>query len=182
MSSIEQIGSSIRRLRKSQHITLLELSSQTSLSVGYLSNIERNVNNLTLVNLQKICEALNTSLGDLLERNAEEKVVIRGPEREKTFDEDQTIIETIEFGKDYGSYLYMTIEPDSKFDGTLWNHHYHEIGTMISGRLDMEIDGIMYHLEPGDTILVRAYSKHCCFNPSKTESSVSYWCRHWPEK
>lgn len=105
MGNIHQIGSSIRRMRKAQHMTLQQLAEASQFSVGYLSNVERNVTSPTLINLQKICEVLKTSLADLLERNEREKVVIRWKEREITVDEvNNTRIETLEFGREYGSY------------------------------------------------------------------------------
>lgn len=182
MGDIKKIGSSIRRLRKLQNMTLQQLSAATGLSLGYLSYIERNAKSPTLINLQKICEVLNTSLGDLLERNAEEKVVVRREEREITIDEkNNTKIETVDFGEEHGCYLFMTIEPGSSFEGTYWTHKYDEVGTVISGELRVDIDGETYDLRQGDTILVKAHSRHCCYNRSDTESVITFWSRYWPE-
>lgn len=181
MRDINKIGNSIRKLRKQQNLTLLELAAKTNLSVGYLSNVERNAKSPTLVKLQKICEVLNTSLGDLLDRNAEERVIIRRDDREITvYEENNTIVETIEFGEPYGSYLYMTIEPNSSFEGTAWTHKFSEVGTVLSGKLSVDVDGEFYHLNEGDTILIRANSRHRCYNNSDNEPVVTYWARHWP--
>lgn len=180
MGNIQQIGTNIRRLRKAQHMTLQQLAKESQLSVGYLSNVERNVTSPTLINLQKICEVLKTSLGDLLERNAVEKVVIRKEEREITVDEEKnTRIETLEFGQEFGSYLYLTIEPGSNFEGTVWCHECHEVGTIISGEMRVEMEGVSYSLREGDAILVKAHTPHCCYNVSKTEPVISYWSRFW---
>lgn len=183
MGDISQIGSSLRRIRKLQNITLMELAKQTGLSVGYLSYIERNAKSPTLINLQKICEVLNTSLGDLLERNAEDKVVIRCDDREITvYEEGNTRIETIEFGEEYGSFLYMTIEPKSSFEGTLWSHKFNEVGTILSGQMRVEMEGEEYNLKEGDTILIKTNTRHGCFNASDTEPVFSYWARQWPKE
>ncbi|MDO5409430.1 MAG: helix-turn-helix domain-containing protein [Lachnospiraceae bacterium] len=183
MGNIHNIGTNIRRMRKAQRITLQQLAESSGLSVGYLSNVERNVTSPTLINLQKICEVLKTSLGDLLERNEREKIVIRKDEREITVDEEKnTRIETLEFGKEFGSCLYMTIEPESNFEGTVWQHECHEVGTIISGEMRVEMEGVSYDLREGDTILVKAHTPHCCYNTSKTEAVVSYWFRIWPSE
>lgn len=181
MGNIHQIGSSIRRMRKAQHMTLQQLAEASQLSVGYLSNVERNVTSPTLINLQKICEVLKTSLADLLERNEREKVVIRREEREITVDEvNNTRIETLEFGREYGSYMFMTIEPGSSFEGTVWSHECHETGVIVSGAMRVEMEGVSYDLKEGDAILIKSHTAHCCYNISKTEPVVSYWCRFWP--
>lgn len=182
MGDIKKIGSSIRRLRKQQKLTLQQMSAATGLSVGYLSYLERNEKSPTLVNLQKICEVLHTSLGDLLERNAEEKVIIRREDREITVDEaNNTKIETMDFGREFGSYLYMTIEPGSSFEGTYWAHKCHEVGTVLSGEMTVDVDGEIYDLKEGDCILIKAHSRHCCYNRGEKEPVVSFWSRFWPE-
>ena len=49
---VENIGQRIKELRKSKSITIQKLSQFTDLSVGYLSNLERNQASPTLNNLQ----------------------------------------------------------------------------------------------------------------------------------
>ena len=91
MDNLDKIGSSIRSLRKSKKMTLQQLAKETGLSTGYLSNIERNITSPTLMNIQKICDVFDSSLSDLLERNAEERIVIRREDREVILDEEQDI-------------------------------------------------------------------------------------------
>ena len=49
---VENIGQRIKEIRKSKSITIQKLSQFTDLSVGYLSNLERNQASPTLNNLQ----------------------------------------------------------------------------------------------------------------------------------
>lgn len=51
---VENIGQRIKEIRKSKSITIQKLSQFTDLSVGYLSNLERNQASPTLNNLQRI--------------------------------------------------------------------------------------------------------------------------------
>ena len=181
MSRIEQIGTKIRWLRKQRGLTLQQMSEAVGLSVGYLSYLERNEKSPTLINIAKICEVLETSVADLLETTEHEKVLIRRKEREITVDEENDVrIETIDFGKEYGSCLYMTMQPGGNFDGTFWTHQCHEIGTVISGKMSVLIEDETYELNPGDTILVKAHSRHCCYNKGTTPV-VTYWSRFWDE-
>lgn len=59
---VENIGQRIKEIRKSKSITIQKLSQFTDLSVGYLSNLERNQASPTLNNLQRICVALGISI------------------------------------------------------------------------------------------------------------------------
>ncbi len=180
MSDISKIGFSIRSLRKSKGMTLRQLSEATGLSIGYLSNLERNTSSPTLLNIQKICEVFESSLGDLLERNAEFKIVIRKEDREVTINEEKNMrLETIDFGTGNTSFLFMKIEPNSSSDGLWWTHEFDEVGTVLSGHLTIMMDDRAFDLKEGDTILIKAHTRHCYYNENDAIPSVSYWSRYW---
>lgn len=57
----------LKRIRKRQKITLLELSKKSGISKGLLSKIENDINkNPTINTLLKIAEALSTDLEHLI--------------------------------------------------------------------------------------------------------------------
>lgn len=177
LNDIQLIGYSIRSQRRKKGMTLQQLSDATGLSIGYLSNLERNANSPTLVNIQKICEAFGTSLFSLLETNKEEDIIVRRNEREPIISEEHNMkLENIDFGLVNASFIYMTIEPDGAGDGLWWEHEYHEVGTVLKGRLTLTLDNQTFELDEGDTILIKAHTRHCYFNRTK-ESCVSYWTR-----
>lgn len=177
MSNIEQIGYSIRSHRLEQGMTLQQLSEATGLSIGYLSNLERNVNSPTLVNVQKICDVFGVSIYELMERNKEENIIIRRDKREKIICEEENMsLEDIDFGLENVSFLCMAVEPNSPSNGIKFEHKYDEVGFMLEGRLNIEVDGQCFELEEGDTILIKAHTKHCYYNLFE-EKSVSYWTR-----
>ncbi|MCH1981299.1 helix-turn-helix domain-containing protein [Ruminococcus sp. OA3] len=183
MGNLDRIGSSIRSLRKSRKMTLQKLAKETGLSTGYLSNIERNITSPTLMNIQKICEVFNSSLGDLLERNAEEKIIIRREDRDITIDEEHSMrIETIDFGIENASFLVSELPPMSETSKEWWTHEFGEVGTVIDGELTMDIDGEVFELKTGDSVYVKAHTRHCYYNKSETNASVSYWSRIWDVK
>lgn len=62
IDDIDRVGNRIKDIRKKKSLTITELAKYTDLSVGYLSNIERNQTSPTLRNLSTICSALNLSL------------------------------------------------------------------------------------------------------------------------
>lgn len=177
VNDLQKIGFSVRGQRRDIGMTLQKLSEATGLSVGYLSNLERNANSPTLVNIQKICEALGISFYSLLERNKEENIIIRRNQREELISEENNmLLENIDFGLEDESFIYMTIEPDSEGDGLCWEHEYHEVGTVIKGQLTLDLENQTFVLEEGDTILVKAHTKHCYYNRGDI-SCVSYWTR-----
>lgn len=72
-----KVGEKLRNLRKKKGLTLKKLSEKAELSIGYLSNLERDACSPTLENIQKICGILDVSLSELLEENIESRTVIK---------------------------------------------------------------------------------------------------------
>lgn len=66
-SDINHIGQRIRRLRRESKMTLLEVATASSLSVGFLSQVERNLTGISISSLVNVAKALNVALGALLE-------------------------------------------------------------------------------------------------------------------
>ena len=60
------IGVQIRKLRKEMGMTLAELAGATGLSISAVSKIENEQVSPTVVNLQRLAEALDTQMADLL--------------------------------------------------------------------------------------------------------------------
>lgn len=182
MNDIQKIGFSVRSHRRDIGMTLQQLSEATGLSIGYLSNLERNANSPTLVNVQKICEALGISFYTLLERNKEENIIIRHDERKKLISEEHNmLLEDIDFGLENESFIYMTIDPHGAGDGLCWEHEYDEVGTVVKGRLTLGLDNQIFEVDEGDTILIKAHTRHCYYNKTN-EKCVSYWTRCKKEK
>ena len=178
MGNLDTIGTSIRRIRKLNKRTLQQLANETNLSVGYLSNIERNVTSPTLTNLQKICEVLDTSLGDLIERNAQDRVIIKKEDRESYIDNMEDMkIDIVDFGIDKVSFLVVELEPASHTKEERWTHEFDEVGIVIDGQLTVMMENEEIDLNEGDAIYIKANTKHSFFNKSTTEMSRSHWTR-----
>ena len=53
------LGEQVRNIRKKRGITLKELAEKTGLSIGYISQIERNLTDPSLSTLRKLSAALD---------------------------------------------------------------------------------------------------------------------------
>jgi transcriptional regulator with XRE-family HTH domain len=62
----EALGASLRQLRLGQHRTLREVSNRASMSLGYLSEIERGQKEASSELLAAICGALDVPVPDVL--------------------------------------------------------------------------------------------------------------------
>lgn len=64
-----RFGAVIRAERKRQELTQEELADRAGISVVFLSDIERGVENVSLESIAKLAKGLGTKLGELLVRS-----------------------------------------------------------------------------------------------------------------
>ena len=177
---VENIGQRIKEIRKSKSITIQKLSQFTDLSVGYLSNLERNQASPTLNNLQRICVALGISIRDLLSPSGEERTLIRQEEQQLyEYDEYKLQIRRLDFGKKRGIYEFSTYDPETKDTPPSWGlHPYAEVGVILEGKMEVNLDGTVYLLGPGDSISSRISITRCGMQ-AILPAAPSGICRLW---
>jgi transcriptional regulator with XRE-family HTH domain len=80
MTDLQQtMGAAIRRERQALGLTLKELAERAALSVVYLGEIERGKKYPSALVIERVAEALELSVPDLLERVAEELRGVKQP-------------------------------------------------------------------------------------------------------
>ena len=161
---VENIGQRIKEIRKSKSITIQKLSQFTDLSVGYLNN------------LQRICVALGISIRDLLSPSGEERTLIRQEEQQLyEYDEYKLQIRRLDFGKKRGIYEFSTYDPETKDTPPSWGlHPYAEVGVVLEGKMEVNLDGTVYLLGPGDSIYIKPNLYHTMRNAGDTPCR-SFW-------
>lgn len=170
--SPENIGIIIRAKRKQENMTLEALAEKTGLSVSYISMLERGMNSPTLANLQTICKALNITIYDLLQKLDASNPVVKKKDRKTIFNSNGFLYESMTEGKHQLSCIVMTITDNQPHASS--PHIADEIGFVISGTLIMNLDGIEYTLEAGDSIYINANTEHS-YRKISDEPSESIW-------
>ncbi len=166
------LGDQIRSIRKRQEITLKELAEKTGLSIGYISQIERNLTDPSLSTLRKISGALGIPtylfLGDephgSLTLHKEEMIQLSQPNSNVRYQ----IMSPMPTGEFVPQSLVARFElaPHS-VDGELpVIHPSEEIVLLERGAVDVIIDGKPVHLKAGDTTLIRSNLPHILSNPT----------------
>ncbi|MBM7646664.1 transcriptional regulator with XRE-family HTH domain [Scopulibacillus daqui] len=163
----EQVGCKLRQIRNEKKLSLNELAEMTDVSKLTLGKIERGEANPTLAIMWKIAKGLSVPLTALL--NLEEKVSIsRAGEGDKleSSNGDWTV-EPIFSNLKYGvSELYrVCIKPQGE---NTEQHHEGaiEVATVMSGSIDIYVEGCKHHLNTFDSIRFQADSKHTYMNPN----------------
>lgn len=167
-NEIEKIGSRIKEIRKKKSMTIQKLAQYTDLSVGYLSNLERNQASPTLANLQKICIALEISITDLLSAREEEKLIIRWEEQKVwEYEEFRQQVRRLDFGYRRGIYEYIIFEPGICELPAQGLHPYPEVCTVLEGTLEISLDGMTHVLGEGDSLYIKPHTSHVMKNPGE---------------
>lgn len=166
------LGDQIRSIRKRQEITLKELAEKAGLSIGYISQIERNLTDPSLSTLRKISGALGVPtylfLGDephgSLTLRKEEMIQLSQPNSNVRYQ----IMSPMPTGEFEPQSLVARFElAPRSVDGELpVIHPSEEIVLLERGAVDVIIDGKPVHLEAGDTTLICSNLPHILSNPT----------------
>ena len=173
---MNNLGEKIKFYRKDKGLTLKELSQITGLSVGFISNIERNQNSPSVSNLQQICTALNVNLMEIIQDGSEKTPVLRKQERKEIFSSksEQTKFELLTKGTHNLNGIAITIDGNSDYSDLSWGHDYDEIGVVVRGSLEIELEDKVYVLEEGDSIYLEKFTPHRYRNPLD-DKNVTFW-------
>ncbi|UQI45116.1 cupin domain-containing protein [Streptomyces sp. HU2014] len=172
------IGGHLRRARLEKGHTLERLAELTGLSRSYLSNVERDVNSPTINTLRTIVDALGVSLSRLFrEIDGGRRVVTRPDQR----------VELTRAGVEGVTYTLLNPDPAGRLEMMLLEvapgassgdrphtHAGEEAGLLLSGELDYWVDGVHYHLTPGDTVSFPSTTPHRYHNPGAVPA-VCVW-------
>lgn len=170
------IGEKIKYFRKQKGLTIKELSSITNLSIGFISNLERDFNSPSISNLQQICEALDVNLIELMGDNASKSVIIKKDHRQKIFKNctDNISFELITDPNKPLTGVCSVIKENSDFCELSWGHNYDEVGVIIQGQLEIEINNKTNILKEGDSVYIEKFSPHRYKNPFDIPC-ICYW-------
>ena len=171
------VGAEIRALRKANSKTLQQVAAEADISVGYLSEIERDLTQVPIAVLQRLCQVFDVSIGWLLgvSRSGpehERNVILREADRTRLTFPGLGISEEL-LTPDLGGPLEMlisTLEPGA--DSNFYSHNGYEAGLVLDGKFELWIDGVAHTLSKGDSFSFPSEQEHRCVNPTKKVSRV----------
>lgn len=173
----KDIGRRIKYIRKMKNKTLRQVSDESGLSVGYLSNLERGINSPTIDQLQKICSNLAVNITNILSsEQMNTGCVIKAGERKLLYLEENDLVkyQLLVEGENDIEGICITIKDGVDYEKASWGHGYDEIGIVITGKLCIEMMDAEYILEAGDSIYIKKNILHTFRNAGKDEC-VSHW-------
>lgn len=154
------LGADVRALRKSRGLTLTELAESLGRSVGWLSQVERDISDPSITDLRHLAAKLDVSVSMLFRHEAapadEAGHIVRQGARRPIGSQVAGLVEELlspDLTDDF-EMVHSTFQPHSRIKDPV-TRPTQEVGYVISGKLELEIAGKTHLIHPGDSFRIR---------------------------
>lgn len=154
------LGADLRALRRTRGMTLQDLADRLGRSVGWLSQVERDLSQPSIVDLRVLAEALGVSISTLFGKSSapedEQGRIVRAGARRPIGPGKAGLQEELlspDLTDDF-EMVHSTFLPGAELPAPV-QRPTQEVGYVVSGQLDLEISGTRYTLGPGDSFRVK---------------------------
>lgn len=156
----QSIGADLRALRKLRGVTLAEMAEQLDRSVGWLSQVERDLSEPSITDLRLIGEVLDVPVSMLFSHAPapaqEAGLVVRKGARRALGSGEAGLLEELlspDLTDDF-EMVHSTFRPHSRIVDPV-TRPTQEVGYLISGKLDLEIGDKAFTISPGDSFRIK---------------------------
>jgi transcriptional regulator with XRE-family HTH domain len=178
------IGLRIRDLRKQKGMTLGEIARRCKCSSSLLSQIERGIVNPSFSTLKSIGDALETTLAQLvIEATTIEESsssLMKQKERKMLTTEGGVQFQLLSRNVHVPFEFILNQWPPGASTGRQpYTHEGEECGFLLEGELEVEVNGKIQRMKPGDTVTLRSSTPHRISNPGK-KKALAFWVNSIP--
>lgn len=174
-----RIGAQLKNARNSRRMTLRELATEVDCSESLISKIENDKAIPSLTMLHRIVVALGTNIAALFETDGEESAVVMRPGT-------RPVIATGSHGSGKGVKLERLISDDpdrllqanihivppaASTEGSL-QHEGEEMGYVLEGTLELNVNGKPHLLRKGDSFVFRSEKFHGYRNTGRSPARI----------
>jgi transcriptional regulator with XRE-family HTH domain len=174
----QSLGADLRALRKARGLTLSDLATRLQRSVGWLSQVERDLSQPSISDLRQLAASLEVSVSTLFGQShaAPDEVgyIVRQGARRPIGDNPSGLVEELlspDLTDDF-EVVHSTFAPQSHSDGVVIRPTQ-EVGYILSGKLDLVIDSRWFTVSVGDSFRIRG-EPHEWRNPYEA-SALAIW-------
>ncbi|MEY1554149.1 helix-turn-helix domain-containing protein [Yoonia sp. R2331] len=156
---LRTLGADLRALRKARGLTLHELADALGRSVGWLSQVERDISEPSITDLRSLAAVLDVSVSSLFRVAAaagEEGFVVRCDARRPIGSRAAGLVEELlspDLTDDF-EVVHSTFAPGAEMVEPV-TRATQELGYVVSGRMRVWIDGTAFDVGAGDSFRIR---------------------------
>jgi transcriptional regulator with XRE-family HTH domain len=168
-----KVGPLIRSRRRALDLTLQDLGQRAGVSVGYLSQIERDLVTPTLGTLAQVARALGVGLDYFVAMPTVSASLVRAGDRRR-FSLDGATQAYEKIGADLPTHemsAFMIHVPPG-FRSETVSHEGEEFIHVLAGGIDFTLDGERFAMGPGDSLHYRGNRAHAWANPGDAPAQL----------
>ncbi|MCZ2893383.1 XRE family transcriptional regulator [Burkholderia thailandensis] len=164
-SDIMHIGGRIRRLRRELKKTLLEVATEAHLSVGFLSQVERNLTGISISSLVNVAKALRAPLSALIDQPRQDQPDSHEGSRESySIRPTQQRYERLSTTFPGSQFNAVKVSMMEGYSSEWVAHAGDEFVFVLSGQVRYTVGKQDYPLGPGDSLHFNAHERHRVVN------------------
>lgn len=168
---MEDVGSRLKSVRKISGLSQRELAKRAGVTNSTISMIEKNNVSPSISSLKKVLSGIPMTLMEFF--NAEDEDQQKAPVVYRAEDiqliDDNSGIEWRLFGKNFHNrkmaFMQETYPPGSDTGEESFTHEGEEAGYIISGQIELTVDGEVYELKAGEGYYFETTLPHRMRNP-----------------
>jgi len=165
-------GQRFRRLRMRRKLSLAQVARATSVSVGFLSALERGQMRCSIATLRRIARFYKTNIISLFETNGEAQHLVRPSERKILETSPNVRMELLAWGNTAMEPHLFRIKPGGG-SGESYSHEGEEFLHVLRGEFELWLHNAgHYHLKAGDSLYFESSTPHRWKNPGRAETWV----------
>lgn len=167
------LGVKLRARRRVLGMTLKQVADQAGLTVGFISQIERNITAPSLSSLVSVSQVLGMNVSDFLSQPKGDGSITRHDERPVYSVGNSTMTYERLSANFSGNVLRSVIinePPGHKAEAI--SHDGEEMIFMLSGEITVELNGVQTVLETGDSIHFPSTQVHSTWNHTEATATI----------
>jgi transcriptional regulator with XRE-family HTH domain len=159
-TSPQSLGADLRALRKARGLTLSDMAGRLGRSVGWLSQVERDLSGPSPQDLQHMARLLDVSVSTLAPKashpDSGHGFIVRKGARRPLGRRVEGLVEELLSPDltDEFEVVHSTFAPGSRITVPVMRPTQ-EVGYLVSGSLDLKINGRAFTIEAGDSFRIR---------------------------
>lgn len=152
-------GNDLRQLRRTRGLTLTGLAATLGRSVGWLSQVERDLSQPSVDDLRQLAAVLDVAVSSLMVPHAdpnEADHIVRADKRRPIGNREAGLVEALlspDLSDDF-EVVHSTFAPGAALTAPK-QRDTQEVGHVVSGQLDLWIDGQLFQVGPGDSFRIK---------------------------
>ena len=174
------LGTLLRKCRKDQKLTLRAVAERASISEGFLSQVENDVNSPSVDTLMRICNALGVDAGDLISQvsRREKMVVIRKAEWDEMDLSHTGFVTRRFFPPEYRTVIdssILVIEPGKSIPVRKNIKNSQEVLCVLKGSIELQLSDETLVMGEGDSVHFWSNPENQQITNGNSEISFVLW-------